>query len=235
MKALAFMHDSLKLTHTDLKPENILLESMAPPQRAVFPREEEWLRAKGHSSKATSLGEYLRPANARIKLIDFGNATYEDEHHSSIINTRQYRGPEVILEVGWNELSDQWSMACILMELYSGDQLFETHEELEHLALIQRIIGAFPQSMLDKASSSVKGKYLAQAGGGHMRLAWPDRAASASSERHVGSQRQLPDQVPPHHKGLADFVGDLLRIDPVQRLSSAAALKHPFLAEEYTD
>jgi len=235
MQALSFLHDSLKLTHTDLKPENILLYSMEPPRHAAFPREAEWLRAKGHdSSKAGALGDYLRPANSRIKLIDFGNATYEDEHHSSIINTRQYRSPEVILELGWKELSDQWSIGCILMELYSGDQLFETHEELEHLALITRVIGAFPQGMLDRASSSVNGKYLTQAGG-HARLAWPDKASSPSSERHVISARALPDQVPPHHKGLANFVGDLLRIDPSQRLSAAASLKHPFLAEKYSD
>jgi len=32
-----------------------------------------------------------------IKLIDFGGATFDDEHHSRIINTRHYRAPEVIL------------------------------------------------------------------------------------------------------------------------------------------
>jgi serine/threonine protein kinase len=38
-----------------------------------------------------------KPMNDQIKLIDFGGATYEDEHHTQIINTRQYRAPEVIL------------------------------------------------------------------------------------------------------------------------------------------
>lgn len=40
---------------------------------------------------------WVRPRNVEIKLIDFGGATHETEHHSSIINTRQYRAPEVIL------------------------------------------------------------------------------------------------------------------------------------------
>ncbi len=41
------------------------------------------------------------PQKIRIKLIDFGGATYENEARASrIINTRQYRGPEVILELG---------------------------------------------------------------------------------------------------------------------------------------
>ena len=37
------------------------------------------------------------PINDEVKLIDFGGATYNDDHHSAIINTRQYRAPEVIL------------------------------------------------------------------------------------------------------------------------------------------
>ena len=40
---------------------------------------------------------WVKPRNIEIKLIDFGGATHEKEHHSEIINTRQYRAPEVIL------------------------------------------------------------------------------------------------------------------------------------------
>merc|ERR1712203_672868 len=94
---------------------------------------------------------YVRPADTQIKLIDFGNATYELEHHSSIINTRQYRAPEVILALGWNERSDLWSVGCILMELYTGELLFRTHESLEHLALMETIVQSWPRAMLDRA------------------------------------------------------------------------------------
>lgn len=38
--------------------------------------------------------------NADIRLIDFGSATYEDEHHSRIVSTRHYRAPEVVLGNG---------------------------------------------------------------------------------------------------------------------------------------
>lgn len=41
---------------------------------------------------------YYEPENEEIKIIDFGGATYDNENHSSIINTRQYRSPEVILK-----------------------------------------------------------------------------------------------------------------------------------------
>lgn len=50
-----------------------------------------------------------------------GGATFEDEYHSSIINTRQYRAPEVIMKsVQWNQSSDMWGIGCIIIELYSG-------------------------------------------------------------------------------------------------------------------
>jgi hypothetical protein len=31
---------------------------------------------------------WFKPINSEIKLIDFGGATYEEEHHTQIINTR---------------------------------------------------------------------------------------------------------------------------------------------------
>ena len=41
--------------------------------------------------------DYRLPNYYAVKLIDFGNATYEQDYHSRIINTRQYRAPEVLL------------------------------------------------------------------------------------------------------------------------------------------
>ena len=35
--------------------------------------------------------------NTHIKVVDFGSATFDQEHHSTIVSTRHYRAPEVIL------------------------------------------------------------------------------------------------------------------------------------------
>lgn len=35
--------------------------------------------------------------NTDIKVVDFGSATYDNEHHSTLVSTRHYRAPEVIL------------------------------------------------------------------------------------------------------------------------------------------
>lgn len=102
IKTLKLIHE-LSLTHTDLKPENILL----------------------FDDSYTSYGKYKAPDNDKIVLIDFGNATFAEEHHSRVINTREYRAPEVLLQCcQWSEISDMWAVGCILCELYNGECLF---------------------------------------------------------------------------------------------------------------
>lgn len=74
-----------------------------------------------------------------IRLIDFGSATFDDEYHSSVVSTRHYRAPEIILGLGWSFPCDLWSIGCILVEFYTGDALFQTHDNLEHLAMMQAV------------------------------------------------------------------------------------------------
>eukprot|EP00438_Fugacium_kawagutii_P031466 Skav222635 [mRNA] locus=scaffold10:209075:226052:+ [translate_table: standard] len=149
LTALRFLHEDMRLTHTDLKLENV------PWQR--------WLALTGCTWCDASRD--ARPSSTVIKLIDFGNATYESEHHSAIINTRQYRAPEVILSVGWTERSDLWSTGCIVMELYTGELLFRTHESLEHLVLMERSLERFPQELLSKAGRRPDGRFVMKAPG----------------------------------------------------------------------
>jgi hypothetical protein len=47
--------------------------------------------------------------------------------------------------------SDIWSMACIFAELYTGEMFFSTHENVEHLALMEKACGPFPFQMADKS------------------------------------------------------------------------------------
>lgn len=51
----------------------------------------------------------------------------------------------LISELGWSQPCDVWSIGCILFELYLGITLFQTHDNREHLAMMQRILGDIPQ------------------------------------------------------------------------------------------
>ena len=80
--------------------------------------------------------------NTELRLIDFGSATFQDEYHSSVVSTRHYRAPEIILGLGWSYPCDIWSIGCILVEFFTGDALFQTHDNLEHLAMMEAVIGS---------------------------------------------------------------------------------------------
>lgn len=235
LEGLSFLHERLKMTHTDLKPENILLKSTESARPSSFPRES--FQAKRSRSRSRSSKQYMRPASDEIKLIDFGNATYEDAHHSSIINTRQYRAPEVYLGLNWNERSDIWSIGCILMELYMGELLFNTHDDLEHLVLMEHVVELLPHRLLASTPKDARDKYLMQKSDSHGTLKWELNrpALSTPSVRKVRKTDKLQDLVTAHHRQFADFAGFLLTVDPARRPSAAKALEHPFLARHWDD
>ncbi|KAJ6815903.1 serine/threonine-protein kinase AFC3 isoform X1 [Iris pallida] len=85
LKSVACMHD-LHFIHTDLKPENILLVS---PEYVKFPS------CKRNSHDETQFR--CLPKTIARKLIDFGSTAFENQDHSSIVSTRHYRAPEIIL------------------------------------------------------------------------------------------------------------------------------------------
>ena len=135
LTSVAFLHD-LNLIHTDLKPENILLVENGY-QTFTYNRQIP--------SSSTTISRQARHRkvllDTEIRLIDFGSATFDDEYHSSVVSTRHYRAPEIILGLGWSFPCDIWSIGCILVEFFTGDALFQTHDNLEHLAMMESICG----------------------------------------------------------------------------------------------
>jgi len=203
MHAVGFCH-SIGLTHTDLKLENVLFVDDGYTKIHVG----EW-------------DDYRVPNYYAVKLIDFGNATYETDYHSRIINTRQYRAPEVILGTGWDHQSDIWSIGCIIAELWTGNLLFQTHENIEHLALMEKILETgVPEDMITKVQTQLnngtqprarkKKKTQVQTRARRspseqdveyflnfedLSINWPANASSQESVEHVEKQHTLADQM----------------------------------------
>ena len=96
--------------------------------------------------------------DTEIRLIDFGSATFDDEYHSSVVSTRHYRAPEIILGLGWSFPCDLWSIGCILVEFFTGDALFQTHDNLEHLAMMESVCGGrIDPKLVKQVNSSGRG------------------------------------------------------------------------------
>ncbi|KAK8138156.1 Dual specificity protein kinase lkh1 [Apiospora sp. TS-2023a] len=234
LTSVAFLHD-LNLIHTDLKPENILLCDNA---YQTF----TYNRRIPSSSTGTP-----RQANQRkvlldteIRLIDFGSATFEDEYHSSVVSTRHYRAPEIILGLGWSFPCDIWSIGCILVEFFTGDALFQTHDNLEHLAMMENVCDrridqhlAQQVTKMNNRSSSSSGnaaaKYFKR-----LKLDYPTADTTRASRRFVKNMKRLSDIIPSHSPFLRLFLDLLEKIfvyDPARRITARQALDHPWFKE----
>lgn len=148
---LPVLHD-LNLIHTDLKPENILL---VDSQYQTF----TYNRPVPSSSALTNRTAKFRKVllEPEIRLIDFGSATFDDEYHSTVVSTRHYRAPEIYLNIGWSYPCDIWSIGCILVEFYTGDALFQTHDDLEHLAMMEAVCGGpIDKNLIRQVTSNKK-------------------------------------------------------------------------------
>lgn len=147
IRSVCFLHD-LGIIHTDLKPENILLcdESYVEKDLPLGVA-----RSMSARRKEASGGKRKFLTNPEIKIIDFGSAVFHNEYHPPVISTRHYRAPEIVLGLGWSFPCDIWSIACVLVELVTGESLYPIHENLEHMAMMQRINGEpFPPKIVEK-------------------------------------------------------------------------------------
>ena len=92
----------------------------------------------------------------RLKLCDFGSATFEKNTMYTYIQSRFYRAPEVILGLPYNRKIDIWSFGCIMVELYLGLPCFPGVSNHNQLTRIEEMIKPFPQEMLSKGKQTRK-------------------------------------------------------------------------------
>ena len=177
----------------------------------------------------------MRPLDDTIKIIDFGGATYDHEQHNSIINTRQYRAPEVILNCeDWTKKSDIWSMVCILIEMYTGELFYQAREEVEHLAMIEKQCGPTPKWMSEQAQPSLRSIYLKDSThnleGYKMRIDWPEAKRRDSSYKSWQKMKTLEQLVQSeyntYHKEFLNLLKFMMKVDPHERPSARECLNH---------
>lgn len=227
--ATQFLHGPMKLVHTDLKPENILLRD-AGYEKVIDP---------------DSGVAYRIPSTGRIQVIDFGSAVpMTAAGRLGTICTRHYRAPEVMLGLKWSYPVDMWSIGCILVELYTGRSLFQTSDEAEHLAMIERVIGPIPRDMVARASAERRAQFFvgdddhlppsakrheveATAAGGSLLKKPAVHGARGGSLAHCAKLSELIE-----HEGFRDFLAQIFVYDPAMRLTAAQAAQHPFLAPD---
>ncbi|KAK9388167.1 kinase-like domain-containing protein [Lipomyces mesembrius] len=218
LTSVNFLHE-LNLIHTDLKPENILLVDNSFD---TYP----------FNRRGCEIRKVLR--DTTIHLIDFGSATFQDEYHSSVVSTRHYRAPEIILGMGWSFPCDMWSIGCILVEFLTGEALFQTHDNVEHLAMMEVVVGKPFERTVSKAAGRQAQKYFLRNG----KLDYPNAQTSKTSKKYVRAMKSLDEIISAKdsfHRLFLDLLKRIFVYDPSQRLSAREALEHPWFRETYID
>lgn len=229
--SVCFLHD-LGLVHTDLKPENILLKDASYNTGESVDIDDRQIQRR-----------YLK--DTQINLIDFGSAIFNDEYHHGVVSTRHYRAPEILLGIGWSFPCDIWSIACILVELCIGDALFHTHDNLEHLALMEQILNKrIDNHLLHKATQNTTGRVLVNKK--TMRINFPNSTTTKPSRKVVESTRKLttvleeaipfmPGANPRYWSLFQDLLNKMFIYDPEERITAREALQHEWLTCDVYD
>ena len=177
------------------------------------------------SEKMSRRGPEIDPS-IEVKICDIGNACWFNHHFSTIIQTRQYRSPEVILGINYNETSDIWSLACMLFELATGDFLFEPRKgetfskNDDHLAQIIEAVGKMPKNFALSGLDSYK--YFDK--NGKLRriknlIYFPIKDILVKKYNFKEKEAQA----------FSDFLKPMLEYYPDKRASARELLKHPWL------
>ena len=162
-----------------------------------------------------------------VKICDIGNACWFNYHFSTIIQTRQYRSPEVLIGVNYNETSDIWSLACIIFELVTGDFLFQPEKgetftkNDDHVAKFMQTLGKMPKNFAKRGE--YYNKFFTKEG----------------KMRRIKEIKYIPLKdilVKKYHfkeneaQALTDFLLPMLEFYPERRASARELLRHPWLS-----
>jgi len=202
--AVKFMHDC-NIIFTDLKPENIVFVVNRTTRRAV----------------STSLTVEI-PLDTRLKVIDFGSALFADRWHNHLVQTRHYRAPEVVLGMQWSFPIDIWSIACIMLELIYGKMVFNTHDSIDHLNQMTRMIGPMPEKWRKSIPREVYDAAFDK-----------DTGALKIRRAKISDVQCQPLQVyfGPDDDDMQDLISRMLRWNAEERITCEDALRHPYFAD----
>ncbi|RNC49289.1 putative protein kinase [Trypanosoma cruzi] len=74
----------------------------------------------------------------------------------TMVQTREYRAPEIIIGLDFNTRTDLWSVGCMVFEIITGDFLMDPKRrtknermmDVEHLAMMMQLLGPIPDEII---------------------------------------------------------------------------------------
>lgn len=188
-------------------------------------------------SDVRSTSKAATAAPFHVKLADLGNATFCHAHFTDLIQTRQYRSPEIILHHStWGASTDIWSVGCILFELITGDYLFDPHngdkfdKDDDHLAQMIELLGEMPsEEYLMRCSSASKFFKMGDLDQVRLRRIAPLKYWGLED---VLVEKYKLDRTDPNVPLVADLILKCLRFNLEERFDARSLLSHPWLNDD---
>jgi dual specificity tyrosine-phosphorylation-regulated kinase 1 len=184
------------------------------------------------------------PRRAAVKVIDFGSSCFFDGRTHSYVQSRYYRAPEVMMGIEYGCAIDMWSLACILMEMYTGSALFNGGSTHSHMQKVVEMLGLPPQKMVKDSPSKQRDSLFTNTGGcysfkgcsaTHRTPAhWQCRVPLETAQKELAKLCiQKCDAGSTELASFIDLVSRMLVFDPAQRITPDQALAHEFAAAEF--
>ena len=95
-----------------------------------------------------------------IKVIDFGSSCHGNKRMYTYIQSRFYRSPEVMLGLEYGVQIDMWSLGCILVEMHTGEPLFNGTDEFDQMHRVCSLLGNPPDHMISRAKKEKRNSFF---------------------------------------------------------------------------
>ena len=149
-----------------------------------------------------------------VKLCDFGMARYVTitmRPYTKGVTTLWYKAPEVILGGLYDMSIDIWSIGCILYEMATGEPIFASDGQLDQMMKILTVLG----TPTEEEAPGFRSRFEQE-----LMVVMPEKPGCDIAAMMTGADPLL-----------IDLVLQMMKYDPVQRISAKQALEHPYFAE----
>ncbi|KAI9068560.1 kinase-like protein [Trametes sanguinea] len=227
-----YLHRHAELVHTDIQERNILIGINDPAAFKAFEDREQTdpTPRKLASDRTIYLSRtvFFKGKPGRPALSDFGEARFGQKVYTGVIQPVQYRAPEVVFGMPWDEKVDIWSIGVMMWDMVEGKNLFRVAENAaaetepaydEYLAHIVSLIGPPPLDFLERCDPERTSKYFDAHANWIGAASLPEDSLEKSAKRLEGEMKAK----------FLDFIRRTVAWKPEDRPSSLELLRHPWV------